>query len=124
MSNTRELHRQIENLQEENRILSRHGMLVYLLLQKEWSEKTFGTGRRTEGICKHIEKELQEIRKNPADVYEWVDVVILALDGAWRAGHTPLSIIAAMHTKAAVNRAREWPAPVSEDEPVEHVKAK
>jgi hypothetical protein len=61
----------------------------YLLRQKDWSERAFGEGRRTEGICKHIEKELAEIRAYPEDIMEWVDVAILALDGAWRAGYTP-----------------------------------
>lgn len=50
-----------------------------------WSSKTFGPGMRTEGLLKHIAKEMDEVRKNPSDVTEWIDIAILALDGAWRA---------------------------------------
>lgn len=54
----------------------------YIEDQKEWSWATFGSGYRTEGVLKHIESELMEIREAPKDVTEWCDVVILALDGA------------------------------------------
>jgi len=30
--------------------------------QREWSERTFGPGKRTGGITAHIAKELDEIR--------------------------------------------------------------
>lgn len=94
----------------------------YLARQIEWSRRTFGEGKRTEGLCRHIEKELSEIRQKPEDLYEWVDVVILALDGYWRHGGTVEDLAAYLDTKQATNFAREWPAPVSEDVPVEHVR--
>jgi hypothetical protein len=94
----------------------------YIEAQREWSLETFGEGQRTEGICKHIEKELQEIRENPTDVTEWVDVVILALDGAWRAGFDPLEIEEALQKKQEKNFARQWPALPSEDQPSEHIR--
>lgn len=50
----------------------------------EWSEKTFGPGMRTEGITAHIRKELLEIEEDPNSLEEWIDVMILAFDGAWR----------------------------------------
>lgn len=102
-------------------------------MQIAWSEKTFGHGRRTEGICKHIEKELQEIRSNPDDLIEWIDVIILALDGAWRcvrfpggAHRDPVAYIAnALQSKMAENWFnRTYPMPTSEDEPSEHVRGK
>lgn len=52
--------------------------------QREWSLKTFGPGRRTVGLIKHIIKELDEIEQKPDDPLEWVDVFILAMDGAHR----------------------------------------
>lgn len=57
-----------------------------------WSKKTFGLELRTEGLLKHIQKELNEIREKPTDTEEWIDVIILALDGAWRHGATPQQI--------------------------------
>mgnify|MGYP001580822508 CR=1 FL=1 len=93
----------------------------YIHLQREWSERTFGHGVWTNGITRHIEKELAEIRAAPHDLVEWVDVVILALDGAWRAGYTPEEIEKALLRKQSVNFKRKWPLPGPEDEPIEHI---
>jgi hypothetical protein len=97
-------------------------LIEYIKTQQRWSTKTFGEGRRTEGVVKHIEKELAEIRAKPTDIMEWIDVLILALDGAWRAGFTPEIITQALSPKQAININRKWPAPTSEDQPVEHVR--
>lgn len=93
----------------------------FIRCQRAFSLRAFGNGQRTEGICKHIEKELSEIRANPADVDEWMDVVILAFDGAWRAGHSPKAIEHALGCKLKTNIGRQWPNPISEDEPCEHI---
>ena len=92
--------------------------------QIKWSERTFGHGVRTGGITRHIEKELAEIRAAPHDLTEWADVVILALDGAWRAGYAPEEIAAALERKQAVNFARQWPpaSDVGPNEPTEHIR--
>lgn len=94
----------------------------YLERQKDWSLRTFGPAPRTQGIIQHITKELEEIRQQPGDLMEWIDVAILALDGAWRAGHTPRAIVAALQAKQDKNVARQWPAweGRSEDEAIEH----
>lgn len=93
--------------------------------QREWSRRTFGEGRHTRGVVAHIRKELDEILAKPDDVVEWVDVVLLALDGAWRHGHEPAEIVAAIRKKRDLNEAREWPpvGSVADDEPIEHVEA-
>jgi hypothetical protein len=83
--------------------------LAHLRHQREWSEKTFGPGPRPEGISDHIRKELLEIEAAPDDLEEWIDVAILALDGAWRAGHSPEAIVAALVAKQAKNEGRAWP---------------
>jgi hypothetical protein len=77
--------------------------------QIAFSERTFGPGPRTAPILDHIRKELDEVAENPADLGEWVDVMILAADGAWRAGHQPQAIIDAVIGKQARNEARTWP---------------
>ena len=92
----------------------------YLQSQARWSIKTFGIGRRTKGICKHIQKELLEIQQQPENTDEWIDVIILGLDGYWRAGGTPESIMKDLQTKQNINFLREYPFPTSEDEPSEH----
>jgi hypothetical protein len=97
-------------------------MLVHLRRQRAWSERTFGPGARTAGVLDHIRKELIKIESEPTDTSEWIDVVILALDGAWRAGASPEQIIAALQAKQAKNESRVWPdwrtAPA--DQAIEH----
>ncbi|MCB9377051.1 MAG: DUF550 domain-containing protein [Microthrixaceae bacterium] len=96
----------------------------HLERQRAWSAQTFGPGRRTVGILQHIRKELQEIEEEPLDLGEWVDVVILALDGAWRAGYSPTDIIGAIKAKQTRNEGRTWPdwREASEDVAIEHVR--
>lgn len=81
---------------------------AHLRRQRAWSSRTFGPGVRL-GVLDHIRKELDEIAADPSDLSEWVDVVILALDGALRAGHEPQSVIDAIHAKQSVNESRTWP---------------
>lgn len=97
---------------------------AHLERQREWSERTFGPGPRTLGVIDHIRKELVEIQCDPGDPSEWIDVVILALDGAWRAGWEPQQIIDAIKTKQATNEARQWPdwRTASADHAIEHVR--
>jgi hypothetical protein len=84
-------------------------MIQYLHRQMRFSLKTFGPGTRTEGLIDHIKKELEEVRANPLDLSEWVDVVTLALDGCWRAGYTPEQIMQQLYDTLTRNENREWP---------------
>lgn len=95
---------------------------AHLQRQREFSERTFGPGRRTKGVVDHIRKELMEIERNPTDLSEWIDVVILGLDGAWRSGATPEQIIDTLVSKQTKNESRTWPdwRLRSEDEAIEH----
>jgi hypothetical protein len=99
-----------------------YDLVAHLHRQREFSQQTFGPGARTAGVCDHIRKELVEIADKPNDVTEWVDVVLLALDGAWRAGYTPEQIAAAIEAKQTKNEGRDWPdwrtAPA--DKAIEH----
>lgn len=92
--------------------LSSYDLVTHLHRQKKFSEETFGPAghRKTPaGLIEHISKELKEIEADPHDIMEWIDVVILALDGAWRFGYTPEEIAAALADKLAINEKREWP---------------
>ena len=89
--------------------------------QHTWSQRTFGTHTDTVGNCKHIERELVEARANPSDAMEWIDIAMLAFDGALRNGHHPKAICAAYGEKLAVNEARKW-GPKIEGQPIEHVR--
>ena len=94
----------------------------HLECQWRFSLKTFGPGARTQGVLDHIRKELKEIEAAPDDLKEWVDVIILGFDGAWRAGYEPQAIIDAIREKQTVNEAREWPdwRTASPDHTIEH----
>lgn len=87
-----------------------------------WSEETFGPGPRHLGIIDHIKKELREIEANPYDLEEWIDVVILAIDGAWRNGGEPQQIIDTLFAKWDKNRGRVWPdwRTAEPDKAIEH----
>lgn len=82
---------------------------AHLARQAAFSLTAFGPGARTAGVCDHIRKELLEIADKPDDLSEWIDVAILALDGAWRCGGSPEQIIAAMVAKQTKNEGRVWP---------------
>lgn len=84
-------------------------LLAHLYRQKAWSVETFGPMERTAATIEHIKKELIEIEADPHDVEEWIDVVILALDGAARMGHAPEEIISALQGKQKKNELRKWP---------------
>lgn len=95
---------------------------AHLERQRAWSRETFGPGTRSNGVLDHIRKELLEIEADPLDVKEWVDVIILAFDGAWRAGWEPQEILDAIIAKQSKNEGRTWPdwRTFSPDVAIEH----
>lgn len=101
-------------------------LIEHLQRQSDWSKGTFGPGHRTAGVIEHIRKELVEVEAAPLDLEEWVDVIILAMDGAWRTGATPAEIAASIHAKQAKNEARTWPdwRTQPQDRAIEHVQDK
>lgn len=101
-------------------VLSHH-----LARQLDFSIKTFGPGERTEGVVDHICKELDEILDvDGKDLSEWIDVVILAFDGALRAGYTPQQISDALDAKQTINEGRKWPdwRTADPDKAIEHIR--
>lgn len=87
--------------------------------QKTWSSVVFGPGKRHVGIGKHIAKELIEAENDP---HEWIDVILLAFDGANRAGLSSEQIVGGLVQKQHVNKERRWPAWQPQDQPAEHVR--
>ena len=99
-----------------------------ITFQRQWSDDTLGPGKRTAGVLAHIKKEVEEVAKKPTDLSEWIDLIILAIDGATRQGYTGTEVIRAYHAKMMENTLREWP-PIPEggfpeDMAVEHVRSK
>lgn len=97
---------------------------AYLTKQRNWSRETFGPAPRLNGVLDHITKELQEIREAPHDPEEWADLLILAFDGALRAGIYPQEIIDAVHAKFEKNTQRAWPdwKAMPDDVAIEHIR--
>lgn len=98
-------------------------LVAHLKRQADFSLKTFGPGPRVKEITDHIRKELDEVEADPTSL-EWIDVVILAFDGAWRAGYTPEEICAAIERKQGKNEVRAWPnwRLYKQGQPIEHIK--
>jgi hypothetical protein len=102
-----------------------YDLVAHIREQRAFSDRTFGPGSRAQGVIDHIRKELVEIEQNPADLMEWIDVVLLALDGAWRAGYSPEVVAAALACKLKRNKARTWPdwRTAEPGKAIEHVRA-
>lgn len=113
-----------EREQEHADNLGAFDLVEHLHRQRAFSLETFGPGRRTAGVLDHIRKELAEIEQHPTDVTEWIDVVLLALDGAWRAGYEPEAIAAALEAKQLRNESRSWPdwRTATPGQAIEHIK--
>lgn len=107
----------------------------HLIRQMAFSHATFGPGTRTSGVADHIRKELIEVLDANGEAAEWVDVVILALDGLTRqlaycsGPRKDPALVAALacnmiEGKQSRNEARDWPdwrgAP--QDRAIEHVR--
>lgn len=109
---------------EASGLLERFDLVAHLHRQREMSLKNFGPGARTQGVIDHIKKELNEIEQDPTDITEWVDVIILAFDGAWRAGWEPEDIVKAIVAKQTKNEARQWPdwRTADPNKAIEHVR--
>lgn len=77
-------------------------------------------------MIEHIRKELTEIEQNPTDLSEWVDVIVLAMDGFWRHGGMAEDLIPALEANQKKNLARSWPdwRTLSEDSAIEHDRTK
>ena len=97
-------------------------LVAYIEAAIPISTRNYGPGSRLVGVIKHIEKELIEVQLSPQDPFEWADLIILAIDGAWREGIAPEALTAALVAKQAINSRRRWPdwRTASPDEPIEH----
>ena len=88
------------------------------IMDEQWAFSTETFGPRIEngtaeqnaaGCIDHIREEIEEVAADPSDIMEWVDIVMLATDGAMRVGFTPEQFIDAYYEKLQINKARDWP---------------
>lgn len=98
----------------------------YLYQQRTWSLKTFGPGYSIQRILDHMRKEIAEVESAPSSeqLGEWVDLILLAFDGAWRSGAGVSDICEAIQRKQQINESREWPdwRVADKDKAIEHVR--
>ena len=110
----------------------------HLIRQMIFSKTTFGPGTRTKGVLDHIVKEVEEVREAGGSADEWVDLVILSLDGLTRqlsycdggdrrfATNSEIAEIACnmIVEKQDRNEKRDWPdwRRMSADKAIEHIK--
>lgn len=105
----------------------------HLLHQILFSERTFGPGTRTVGVSEHIRKELDEVAEEKSALgaaSEWVDVVILAMDGlsralraaGWAPGEAAEMACRMIQIKQSRNEQRDWPdwRTADPDKAIEH----
>ncbi|TPG60144.1 dATP/dGTP pyrophosphohydrolase domain-containing protein [Ewingella americana] len=92
--------------------------------KKEFSIKAFGPDYSSNRILDHIIKEVAEARKHPKDVMEWIDIIHLGLDGAWRSGTKTEHIINALESKLELLKMRDYPdwRTADENKPIEHIR--
>ena len=108
----------------------KHGydLVQHIKKQKSWSEKAFGPAEidRTKGVLDHILKEVEEIKDNPKDVTEWIDLIMLGIDGAWRNGASPELIAETLLWKLERNMIRKWPdwRDADPNKAIEHIEVK
>lgn len=97
-------------------------LVAHLHRQKCFSLSAFGPGNRVNGVLDHITKELDEVRAKPDDLSEWVDLMLLAFDGAWRQGFSAQQITAGIEAKQTKNEGRTWPdwRTADPDKAIEH----
>ena len=99
----------------EEHYIPRWDIIELLQAQFDWQTATFGpaTSDSVLGVIDHLEEEIEEVKKEPKDLEEWIDIIILATGGANRAGYSPQEIMEMWVYKNAKNKARKWP-PLSE----------
>jgi len=111
----------------------------YVARHRRWSQETFGKGEHTIGLLEHIKKECDEVleakkvlehpdniyksRENKEKLlYEVIDIIILAIDLAWRLDFTLDEIESALFKKQVKNMIHKWPKITDPNKPTEHIK--
>lgn len=85
-----------------------------------WSDRTFGYNRHPNGCIAHLQEEVAELKKEPGDLMEYADCLMLLLDAARQAGYTPEHLVNATWAKLDINRQRKW-GEVNEEGYIKHI---
>lgn len=97
-------------------------MNVCLLFKEiaEWRHKTFGFQKSIEPTIYHLQDEITEILKDPKDIYEYADAMMLLIDAAHISGYNYDELIQAVKEKFEICKKRKWGEP-DENGVVHHI---
>lgn len=96
--------------------------LAHLRRQFDLCERTFGPESRCDGFV-HVVKPWNELWGDPTDGSDWIDVMLAAIDGAWRTGFTPEQIVSALQEQQLMNESRTDWRTSDPDKTIEHDRA-
>jgi hypothetical protein len=101
-----------------------YDLVSHLEDQIEFSCNAFGPDYSYKRIVDHLFKEIKEIQTDPNNLEEWIDVVLLALDGAWRSGHSPEQVVQGLSDKLDIIKNRIYPdwRTADPDKAIEHIR--
>lgn len=88
----------------------RFDLVDHIIEQRDWSFATFGppSRRGSDGVIDHLRKEIEEAAES-RKLEEWIDIILLAIDGACREDYCPLDIVSGLANKLTINQQRQWP---------------
>lgn len=84
------------------------GRLLAIIEQQESFQTEKFPNHKLEGILKHLKREVDEIEKEPKDIIEWADALILYIGAMRTAGIEIYDVIKAVEIKQDINKKREW----------------
>lgn len=89
-----------------------------------WQDETFGPHQSLGGVVDHAMKEMREIKADPTDALEWIDLMTLCVSALRLMGKTADQAVATWIQKLAVLKARDWPdwRKADPDKAIEHVR--
>lgn len=105
-------------------------LVQFLRVFRLWMNNTFGSdeerGAETwRGTLAHAKLEMAEIEASRGkDLEEWVDLIMLSMASAIRAGFSPAEIAKGIQDKHMKNTTRNWPdwRTMDPDQPIEHIR--
>lgn len=98
---------------------------IFLERQKDITQRAFGPGSRMNAILDHMLKEMGEVRDSGGETLEWIDLVILALDGAVRSCDGDIELVLnSLEYKLMVIHRRKYPdwRTANPDKAIEHIR--
>lgn len=87
----------------------------------QWSDQTFGSHCRLQGMLAHLRKEVQELSDHPDDTAELADCFMLLLDISRSMNVDTHQLIQETRNKLEINKQRRWGEPGPDGE-VEHLR--